>query len=123
MSYEDVLTCWMNLGQQLKVNAAKYPNTTAFKDSSRSYTYPRVNKRVNRLAHSLMSLGLKKCDKVAVLMENVVCEDQTLLVADVPALAPSVKAEPANVPVVWDGVSVFSYTSNPPVRPIIPSRY
>ena len=28
------------------------------KDSQRSFTYPQVNKRVNQLAHSLLSLGL-----------------------------------------------------------------
>jgi acyl-CoA synthetase (AMP-forming)/AMP-acid ligase II len=61
---------WMNLGQVLKVNAKKFPNTVAFKDSERAFTYPETNKRVNRLAHSLISLGLNKGDKVAVLLEN-----------------------------------------------------
>ncbi|OGP62196.1 MAG: long-chain fatty acid--CoA ligase [Deltaproteobacteria bacterium RBG_13_49_15] len=61
---------WMNLGQNLKVNAKKFPNTVALKDSKRSFTYPEVNKRVNRLSHSLLFLGLKKGEKVAVLLEN-----------------------------------------------------
>jgi len=61
---------WMNLGQNLKVNAKKFPNTVMLKDSQRSLTYPQVNKRVNQLAHSLLSLGLSKGDKVAVLLEN-----------------------------------------------------
>jgi acyl-CoA synthetase (AMP-forming)/AMP-acid ligase II len=61
---------WMNLGQNLKVNAKKFPNTVMLKDSQRSFTYPEVNKRVNQLAHSLLSLGLSKGDKVAVLLEN-----------------------------------------------------
>ena len=61
---------WMNLGQNLKVNAKKFPNSVMLKDSQRSFTYPEVNKRVNRLAHSLLSLGLSKGDKVAVLLEN-----------------------------------------------------
>jgi acyl-CoA synthetase (AMP-forming)/AMP-acid ligase II len=61
---------WMNLGQILKVNAKKFPNTVALKDKERSFTYPEVNRRVNRLAHSLLSLGLSKGDKVAVLLEN-----------------------------------------------------
>ena len=64
------MTCWMNLGQMLKVNAKKFPDTVALKDRERSFTYPEVNKRVNRLAHSLLSLGLSKGDKVAVLLEN-----------------------------------------------------
>ena len=64
------MACWMNLGQNLKVNAKKFPNTVALKDISRSFTYPQLNRRVNRLAHSLLSLGLTKGDKVAVLLEN-----------------------------------------------------
>ena len=64
------MACWMNLGQNLKVNAKKFPDTIALKDASRSFTYPELNRRVNRLAHSLLSLGLVKGDKVAVLLEN-----------------------------------------------------
>jgi len=61
---------WLNLGQNLKVNAKKFPNTVMLKDSQRSFTYPETNRRVNKLAHSLLSLGLTKGDKVAVLLEN-----------------------------------------------------
>jgi acyl-CoA synthetase (AMP-forming)/AMP-acid ligase II len=61
---------WMNLGQMLKINARHFPLTTALKDSKRSFTYPETNRRVNRLAHSLLGLGLEKGDKVAVLLEN-----------------------------------------------------
>jgi acyl-CoA synthetase (AMP-forming)/AMP-acid ligase II len=61
---------WLNLGQNLKVNAKKFPNTVALKDRTRSFTYPEANQRVNKLAHSLLSLGLAKGDKVAVLLEN-----------------------------------------------------
>jgi acyl-CoA synthetase (AMP-forming)/AMP-acid ligase II len=64
------MACWMNLGQVLKVNAKKFPNTVALKDRQRSFTYPQTNRRVNKLAHSLLSLGLNKGDKVAVLLEN-----------------------------------------------------
>ena len=64
------MTCWMNLGQNLKVNAKKFPKTVALQDRSRSFTYPQTNDRVNRLANSLLSLGLAKGDRVAVLMEN-----------------------------------------------------
>jgi acyl-CoA synthetase (AMP-forming)/AMP-acid ligase II len=66
------MACWMNLGQILKVNAKKFPNTVALKDKERSFTYPEVNKRVNRLANSLLSMGLQKGDRVAVLMENTI---------------------------------------------------
>ena len=63
---------WLNLGQILKINAKKFPNTIALKDRARSFTYPEVNKRVNMLSHSLLSLGLEKGDKVAVLLENCI---------------------------------------------------
>jgi acyl-CoA synthetase (AMP-forming)/AMP-acid ligase II len=61
---------WMNLGQQLKMNAKKFPQTVALCDARRRLTYPEVNRRVNRLAHRLMEMGLRKGDKLAVLMEN-----------------------------------------------------
>jgi len=61
---------WLNLGQNLKINAKKFPDTVMLKDSQRSFTYPETNRRVNKLAHSLLSLGLAKGDKVAVLLEN-----------------------------------------------------
>ncbi len=64
------MACWMNLGQNLKINAGKFPNTVALKDSTRSFTYPELNLRVNRLANGLLFLGLGKGDKVAVFMEN-----------------------------------------------------
>jgi acyl-CoA synthetase (AMP-forming)/AMP-acid ligase II len=66
------MACWLNLGQALPVNAKKFPTTVALKDKDRSFTYPETNRRVNKLAHSLLSLGLKKGDKVAVLLENCI---------------------------------------------------
>jgi acyl-CoA synthetase (AMP-forming)/AMP-acid ligase II len=63
---------WLNLGQILKVNAKKFPETIALKDATRSLTYPELNRRVNQLANSLLALGLKKGDKVAVLLENCI---------------------------------------------------
>ena len=64
------MTYWLNLGQIQKLNAKKFPNTVALKDKVRAFTYPEMNTRVNKLAHSLSSLGLQKGDKVAVLLEN-----------------------------------------------------
>jgi len=63
---------WMNLGQMLKMNAKKLPHKVALKEAKRSYTYRELNERVNRLCHRLLSLGLKKGDKVAVLLENCI---------------------------------------------------
>lgn len=61
---------WMNLGQQLRMNAKKFPLTEALCDARRRFTYLEANRRVNRLAHCLMRMGLGKGDKLAVLMEN-----------------------------------------------------
>lgn len=67
---------WLNLGQIQRVNAKKFPNTVALKDAQRSFAYPEMNARVNKLANSLTALGLQKGDKVAVLLENCIeiCE-------------------------------------------------
>lgn len=61
---------WLNLGQNLKMNAKKFADKPALKEDGRSYTYAQLNERVNRLAHGLLGLGLAKGDKVAVLLEN-----------------------------------------------------
>ncbi|BBO81032.1 hypothetical protein DSCO28_15980 [Desulfosarcina ovata subsp. sediminis] len=63
---------WMNLGQQFKVNAKRHADKPALKDQGRSFTYAETNRRVNRLAHGLMGLGLFKGDKVAVFMDNCI---------------------------------------------------
>lgn len=63
---------WLNLGQILKVNAAKYPAKTILKDRNRRFSYAEANQRVNRLANGLLSLGLKKGDKVSVFLENCI---------------------------------------------------
>ena len=66
------IACWLNLAQMVKLNAKKFPKKIALKDKDRSFYYPELNKRVNRLSHSLLSLGLKKGDKFAVLLENCI---------------------------------------------------
>lgn len=63
---------WLNLGQILPVNAKKFPHKVALEDKDRKFTYPETNRRVNKLAHSLLSLGLSKGDKVAVLLDNCI---------------------------------------------------
>jgi acyl-CoA synthetase (AMP-forming)/AMP-acid ligase II len=67
---------WLNLGQIFPVNARKYPENIAFMDKDRSYTFPQANRRINRLAHALLGLGLTKGDKFSCLLENCIeiCE-------------------------------------------------
>jgi acyl-CoA synthetase (AMP-forming)/AMP-acid ligase II len=70
------MTDWLNLGQILAVNAKKYPRNIAFMDASRSFTFPEVDRRTNRLANALSGLGLGRGDKISCLLENCVeiCE-------------------------------------------------
>ncbi|MBW1806604.1 MAG: AMP-binding protein [Deltaproteobacteria bacterium] len=63
---------WMNLGQMLRLNAKKYPQTICLMDTNRSFTYPETNQRVCRLANAFCDLGLKKGDKISVLLENCI---------------------------------------------------
>ncbi|MFH2009020.1 MAG: AMP-binding protein [bacterium] len=63
---------WLNLGEMLKLNARKYPDTICLMDALRSYTFPQTNARVNRLASGLLGLGLQKGDRVSCLLENCI---------------------------------------------------
>ncbi|KYK25501.1 long-chain fatty acid--CoA ligase [Thermoplasmatales archaeon SM1-50] len=75
------MVCWLNLAEMVKVNAKKFPETIALEEKKRSFTYPELNERVNRLSWSLLSLGLKKGDKFAVLLENSIEIVETYLAA------------------------------------------
>lgn len=61
---------WLNLGQITRVNSVKFPNKIALKDKNRTYTFKELNSRVNQLANGLIGMGVKKGDKLAVLLEN-----------------------------------------------------
>jgi acyl-CoA synthetase (AMP-forming)/AMP-acid ligase II len=61
----------MSIGNIVARNAINYPNKEALVFEDLRYTWSQLNERVNRLANSLLSLGLKKGEKVALLSENV----------------------------------------------------
>ncbi len=61
----------MTIGNIVARNAIQYPDREALIFEEERYTYRRLNERVNRLANALLSLGLKKGDKVAMLAENI----------------------------------------------------
>jgi acyl-CoA synthetase (AMP-forming)/AMP-acid ligase II len=63
---------WMNLGEMLKLNAHKYPETICLMDAKRSFRFPETNRRVCQLSNALISLGLAKGDTVSVLLENCI---------------------------------------------------
>ena len=54
----------------MRLNAMKLPEKTAliFRDTRLSYL--ELNRRVNRLANALLSIGVNKGDRVAVLADN-----------------------------------------------------
>jgi feruloyl-CoA synthase len=60
----------MNIGGFLAQNARNFPERFAIECEGRTYTYGEFNTSVNRLAHGLINLGVKKGDKVAILMKN-----------------------------------------------------
>jgi len=60
----------MDVGQILTLTAHKFPDRLAILYEDRYFTYQELNDRVNLLANAFLQLGLKKRDKVAVLLFN-----------------------------------------------------
>ena len=60
----------MNIGSLLPHHARYRPNHTAVMLEDCGLTFREFNARVNRLANALLSLGLKKGDKVATILPN-----------------------------------------------------
>ena len=58
------------LGEMMARNARKFPNKEALVYGDTRLTYSQLNARINRLAHALMDLGIRKDDKVAILAFN-----------------------------------------------------
>jgi acyl-CoA synthetase (AMP-forming)/AMP-acid ligase II len=60
----------ITLGSSFARSARKYPLKVAVMDEQRRITYRELNERVNRLAHGLADLGLRKGDYAATLSNN-----------------------------------------------------
>ena len=58
------------LGEMMSRNARKFPDKEALVHGETRLTYKQFNARINRLAHALMDLGIKKGDKVSILAFN-----------------------------------------------------
>jgi fatty-acyl-CoA synthase len=54
----------------LRRAAKLYPNKTAVVDGDKRYTYADFHERVNQLGHALLSLGVRKGDRVCILSPN-----------------------------------------------------
>jgi acyl-CoA synthetase (AMP-forming)/AMP-acid ligase II len=61
----------MSIGNIISRNAINLPDNEALVFEDIRYTWTQLNSRVNKLANALLSLGLKKGAKVAMLAENV----------------------------------------------------
>ena len=60
----------MNIGSSLGRNSRIIPEKVAIYSQDKTYTYDQLNRVVNRLAHGLNSLGIKKGDKICLMMKN-----------------------------------------------------
>lgn len=60
----------MNLGDGLRINSWKDPNKVAVVFEDRRLTYDELNRRANKLAHAMLRIGVKRQEKVALLMHN-----------------------------------------------------
>ncbi|WP_338066529.1 class I adenylate-forming enzyme family protein [Pueribacillus theae] len=60
----------MDIGSSLAMNARRHPGKWAVTCEDRMYTYKEFNEEVNRFAHGLLNLGIKKQEKVALMMKN-----------------------------------------------------
>ncbi|MEH7252489.1 AMP-binding protein, partial [Neobacillus niacini] len=60
----------MNIGSLLSQNARKFPEVLAIECEGRSYTYRQFNEEVNRLANGFLQDGVKKGEKIALMMKN-----------------------------------------------------
>jgi len=60
----------MNAGYLIARSAQYFPNRTAFVIADKAITYQDLNRRVNKLANALLSLDLKKGDRVGLLFHN-----------------------------------------------------
>lgn len=60
----------MNIGSLLSQNARKFPELLAIECEGRSYTYRQFNNEVNKLANGLLQQGVKKGEKLALMMKN-----------------------------------------------------
>ena len=60
----------MNVGKWLNRWASLRPNKTALLFEGSSFTYRQLSERVNRFIHLLCTMGIRKGDRVAVLLHN-----------------------------------------------------
>jgi long-chain acyl-CoA synthetase len=61
---------WVVVGDLLARNTRKFPDRIAIRQGGVSITYRELNERADRLANALLALGLKKGDRIGVLLPS-----------------------------------------------------
>jgi len=69
----------MVIGDIVRVNASRFKDRIALRDERRILTYEQVNHRANAFIRTLLDMGLKKGDHIAVLLYNCVEYEELLL--------------------------------------------
>lgn len=70
MSIKNNLIKRINVGDIVRRNANKFPNKIAVIEENKRYTYREFNQIVNQGARALLSLNLKKGDRISILLSN-----------------------------------------------------
>lgn len=60
----------MLLGDILSINARKYPEKVALVDGDRRLTFSEINRRVNCLSNALLTLGVRRGDRICMRAKN-----------------------------------------------------
>lgn len=61
----------MNLGKLLEIKAREHPQGVAILFEGKVISFEELNKNVNRLANGLQGLGIRKGDRVAIMLPNI----------------------------------------------------
>src|SRR5260370_40240596 len=64
------LICRVNVGDLLVRSAARAPESLAIVDAARRFSYRGLNGWVNRVAHGLAALGLRRGDALGLMSAN-----------------------------------------------------
>jgi len=70
LGFEAAISRQLVLGEMLARNARKYPDREAIIIKDRRVRFKELDERVNRLANALVAKGIKKGDKIGILMTN-----------------------------------------------------
>ncbi len=62
----------MLIGDMVRLNARRFKDKIAFKDERKELTFDQANKRSNAIIHALLAMGVKRGDRIAIILYNCV---------------------------------------------------